>query len=131
MVKVLDASALLAYLWKEPGYEKVKELLTKAAESQKNLLMTTVNWAESCYILMKENGPQEAERILKFVETFPVEYVEVDLALARQAATFKATHKLPFADCFAAALAKLRKGELVTTDKDFKAVEKEIKIVWV
>lgn len=131
MVKVLDASALLAYLWKEPGYETVKELLTKAAESQRNLLMTTVNWGEACSVLMRESGFEEAERILKFVETFPIEFVGVDLALARQAAIFKAIQKLPFADCFAAALTKLRKGELVTTDKDFKAVEKEIKIVWV
>ena len=131
MVKVLDASALLVYLWKEPGYEKVKESLTKAAESQKNLLMTTVNWGEVCYVLMRENGREDAERILKLVETFPIEFVEADLAVARQAAVLKATHKLPFADCFAAALTKLRKGELVTTDKDFRAVEKEIKIVWV
>ena len=131
MVKVLDASALLSYLWKEPGYEKVKDSLAKAAESQKNLLMTTVDWGEICYVLMRENGREEAERVLRLVETFPIEFVEVDLALARQAAILKATYKLPFADCFAAALTKLRKGELVTTDKDFKAVEGEIKIVWV
>jgi predicted nucleic acid-binding protein len=130
MVKVLDASALLVYLWKEPGYEKIKEFFTRASESQKNLLMTTVNWGEVCSVLMRESGFEEAERILKSVETFPIEFVEADLALARQAAILKATHKLPFADCFAAALAKLRKGELVTTDKDFKAVEGEIKIVW-
>ena len=42
----------------------------------------------------------------------------------------KAVFKLPFADCFTADLAKLRKGKLVTTDADFKVVEKEIKIVW-
>lgn len=131
MVKVLDASVLLAYLWKEPGYEKVKELLTRAAENERDLLMTTVNWAESYDILTKENGPQEADRILRFVETFPIEFVAVDLPLARQAALFKAVYKLPFADCFAAALAKLRKGELVTKDADFKTVEKEINVVWV
>lgn len=131
MVKVLDASALLAYLWKEPGYEKVKELLTKAVENQRDLLMATVNWGEVCYVLTRENGREEAERVLMLVETFPIEFVEVDLVLARQAAILKATYKLPFADCFAAALTKLRKGELVTTDKDFKAVEKEIKIIWV
>lgn len=131
MVKVLDASALLAYLWKEPTYEKVKDLLTKAVESQRDLLMTTVNWGEVCYVLTRENGREEAERVLRFVETLPIEFVEVDLALARQAAILKVAYKLPFADSFAAALAKLRKGELVTTDKDFKVVENEIKIVWV
>ena len=42
-----------------------------------------------------------------------------------------APKKLPYADCFAAALAKLQKGEVVTGDKDFKAVENEVKIAWI
>ena len=33
-------------------------------------------------------------------------------------------------DAFAAALAKDKKAELVTGDPEFKALEKEIKIVW-
>ena len=32
--------------------------------------------------------------------------------------------------CFAAALAKIRKAELVTGDPEFKQVEDEIKIGW-
>lgn len=130
MVKVLDASALMVYLEKEEGFEKVKELLVKAAETDKKLLMAAVNFGEVYYAVAREHGLLEAERISCLIQTFPVEFVEADLVLARQAAILKATHKLPFADCFAAGLTKLRKGELVTTDKDFKAVEKEIKIVW-
>ena len=38
--------------------------------------------------------------------------------------------KLAYADAFAAALARLRKAELVTGDPDFKAVEGEIRIGW-
>ena len=53
-----------------------------------------------------------------------------DLTLARQAALFKATHKMAYADCFAAALAKERKAELVTGNPQFKALEKEIKVQW-
>jgi predicted nucleic acid-binding protein len=34
------------------------------------------------------------------------------------------------ADCFAAVLAKIRKAELVTGDREFKQVEDEIKIGW-
>lgn len=131
MAKVLDASALMAYLEKEEGYEKVKELLIKAAETDKKLLMAAVNFGEVYYAVAREHGLPEAERISNLIQTFPVEFIEVDLVLARQAAILKATHKLPFADCFAAALTRLRKGELVTTDKDFKAVEGEIKIIWV
>ena len=131
MVKVLDASALMVYLEKEPGYEKVKDLFIKSAESDKKLLMTAVNVGEVYYVLAKNHGLKEAEEILHLIHTFPIEIVPIDLTLAKQAALFKATKKLPFVDSFAAALAKLRKGELVTSDKDFKAVEGEIKIVWV
>jgi hypothetical protein len=53
-----------------------------------------------------------------------------DLRLARQAAVFKASYRLSLADAFAAALAKEKKAELVTGDPEFKALEKEIKIVW-
>jgi predicted nucleic acid-binding protein len=37
---------------------------------------------------------------------------------------------MPYADCFAAALAKLRKAELVTGDKEFRQIEDEVKIQW-
>jgi len=36
---------------------------------------------------------------------------------------------MSYADCFAAALAKQRRVELVTGDKEFKQVEKEIRIL--
>jgi predicted nucleic acid-binding protein len=38
--------------------------------------------------------------------------------------------RIAYADCFAVALAQLRKAELYTRDSEFKAVEKDIKIVW-
>lgn len=63
----------------------------------------------------------------------PIELVSIDannLELIRQAAVFKATKKLSYADCFAAALAKLRKSELITGDPEFKAVEEDINISW-
>lgn len=44
----------------------------------------------------------------------PIEIIDVDIQLAKEAARFKATNKIAYADCFAAALAKLRKGEVVT-----------------
>lgn len=56
--------------------------------------------------------------------------VETDLHLVRQAAVFKASGKLAYADAFAAALAKLRNAELITGDADFRAVESEIRIGW-
>ncbi|MBI3602808.1 MAG: type II toxin-antitoxin system VapC family toxin [Candidatus Omnitrophica bacterium] len=129
MAKILDTSALWAYFSKEPGYEKVRDLFIKAASGQA-LLMTTVHWGEMYYLLVRDHGDQEAGAICAMIDTFPLEIIPVDRELARQAALYKIQKKLPFVDSFAAALAKLRKGELVTADKDFKAVDGDIKIIW-
>lgn len=65
------------------------------------------------------------------ISRLPIEVIPADLELARQAAGFKATQKMSYADCFAAALAKLHKAELVTGDKEFKQVEGHVKILWI
>lgn len=131
MVKVLDASALVAYLWKQSGYEKVQDFLARAADGEKRLLMTTVNLGEVYYLLLRDHGSEGADKILTVIETLPIDFVEVDMRLAKQAAVYKATKKIPYVDCFVAALAKLQKGEVITGDKEFRAIENEVKIVWV
>jgi len=45
-------------------------------------------------------------------------------------AELRSHHKLPYTDCFAAALAALRKASLATSDQDFAALEKKIDILW-
>ena len=72
--------------------------------------MTTVNFGEVYYLLIRDHGLEEAGKIPQFIETLPIDFVEVDMELTKQAAFYKATKKLPYADCFAAALAKLKKG---------------------
>lgn len=52
----------------------------------------------------------------------------VSLALK---AEFKTSKKISYANCFAAALAKLQKAELVTGDIKFKQVEGKVKILWI
>lgn len=60
-----------------------------------------------------------------------IEIVDVDWALARQAAAFKARGGVAYADCFTAALARLRKGKVVTGGLEFKRLEDEVKVAWV
>ena len=59
-----------------------------------------------------------------------IEIVDADWPLTHRAAVYKANGNIAFGDCFAAALAKNRKAELVTGDKEFKALEGDIKISW-
>ncbi|HSG43561.1 MAG TPA: PIN domain-containing protein [Anaerolineales bacterium] len=60
-----------------------------------------------------------------------IEIVDTDWELTRQAAEFKANGNISFSDCFAAALAKTKKAELITGDKKFMILESEIKISWI
>ena len=130
MAHALDASALMAYFEKEPGYEKVQKLLTEAALGDRNLLLSTVNWGEVYYVTHRTHGVSQANQVAQIIDTFPVELVDVDVEIAKQAALFKVSHKLPYADCFAAALAKVRKATLITGDRDFKPLEGDIKVGW-
>jgi predicted nucleic acid-binding protein len=131
MQKVIDAYALLCYLNKGSGWEQVEEMLSAAAEKGRNLLMSAVNWGEVYYIIKRNYSPADAESIMQLIDTFPIDLVPADREQAKTAGQFKAEGKISYADCFAAALAKLRKAELVTGDKEFKAVENNIKINWI
>lgn len=130
--KVLDSYALMALFNDESGADQVEQLLLKAESGNPKLFMCVINWGEIYYSVMRGASPETAEEKAKEIAGMPIELVPVDndLHLARQAAIFKATKKMSYADCFAAALAKLRNAELITGDPEFKAVEGEIKIGW-
>jgi ribonuclease VapC len=130
--KVLDSWALVAFFEDEPAAEQVEKMLAHAASEKHKLLLSVVNWGEIYYNTMREVSQETAEQQARAIAALPIEIVGVgeDLALARQAAIYKATHKMAYADCFAAALAKLKSAELLTGDPEFKALEKEIKISW-
>ncbi len=129
-VRVLDSYSLIAYIENEPGAEKMIEVLRLARDSGKALLLSVVNWGEVYYIMLREADQERADHVAHLISTLPIQIVPVDLELARQAALFKSRKKMSYADCFAAALAKLRRAELVTGDKDFRQVEGEIKLLW-
>ena len=131
MKRILDAHGLLVFLEKEAGFEKVESFFVTAVERDNSLLMTSVNLGEVYYIVLRECGTEKAQEIEKIIKTMPIEIVDVDWLLAKEAARFKATKKLSYADCFAAALAKVNKGELITGDKEFKSVESEVKVTWI
>ena len=128
--KVLDSRALLCYFEQEPGYEKIIDLFEKAVESSNALLMCIVNWGEVYYQVMRRFGDQKAQEIEQLVQTLPITLIDANKELTREAARVKAAKRMAYADCFAVALARLKKAELYTGDLEFKAIEKEIKTVW-
>ena len=129
-VRVLDSYSLLAYIEGEAGAEKMIEIFRVARDSGRDLLLSVVNWGEVYYITMREAGHERAGEVAQLISTLPIQIVPADLDLTRQAAALKSKHKMSYADCFAAALAKQRKAELVTGDKEYRQVEGEVKIHW-
>lgn len=127
---ILDSYALLVFLRGEPGEALVTSLLEKAGEKDVPLHMTEVNYAEVKYQVVRKDGADRWDEIARELPTLPIEFHPATRSLADLAADFKARHKLSLADAFAAALAKEKKAELVTGDPEFKALDKEIKILW-
>ena len=127
---VLDASALLAMLFGEPGVEEMRALFHRAAAADRPVLISAVNWAETLYRVSGRQGETSLQSVRLLVAHGALQVVPVDAELAELAAAYKAAGSLALADAFAAALAKLRQAELITADREFKAVEKEIRVVW-
>jgi ribonuclease VapC len=128
--KVLDSFALIAYFRDEPGAEAMENLLVTAGKKDSPLHMTDVNYAEVKYSIVKKNGAAAWEEAAKILQGLPIDFHSTNRALADNAADFKARFKMSLADAFAAALAQEKKAELVTGDPEFKALEKEIKVIW-
>lgn len=128
---VLDSWSVIAYLEDEPSAERMEDILTNAHEHKTPLLTTVVNAGEIWYILARKTSIAEADQSLVELRRMGIEFVEADWKLARAAAGFKARHKMSYADCFAAALAKERKAAVVTGDPEFKQIEREVKVHWI
>ncbi|HYQ87610.1 MAG TPA: type II toxin-antitoxin system VapC family toxin [Bacteroidota bacterium] len=128
---VLDSQPVVAYFEKGEGWESVGELLQSAAEEKIKLSMSVINWGEVYYIALREYGEEHAERVNHALKNMPIEILDVDIELTLQAARLKARGGIAYADCFAAALAVRKKAELVTGDREFKAVADVIDIRWI
>ena len=130
---VLDAHALMVLFNDEPGAEEIEKILIKAESGSPQLLMSIVNWGEIYYSILRGASQEMADAKAHEIAGMQIELVPVDaddLELVRQAAAFKATRKMSYADCFAAALAKIKNAELVTGDREFKQLARDVKIHW-
>jgi ribonuclease VapC len=127
---VFDSWAVLAYLGDEASSQEVADLIAGAHENRTPMYMTCVNAGEVWYILAREISETEADKAVADVVRLGIELTDANWPLTRVAGGFKARHRMSYADCFAAALAKDRKADLITGDKEFKQVEGEVGIHW-
>lgn len=128
---VLDTWAVIAYLEDEPSAPQIADLIASAHEEEIPVYMTVVNVGEVWYTIAREISEEDANASIKELRDLRIQFQDVDWALTQEAARFKSQHKMSYADCYAAALAKTYKADLVTGDKEFNALGNEIKIQWV
>jgi len=128
---VLDSWAVIAYLEDEPSAEKIGEIIGGAHESGTPLLMTVINAGEVWYTVAREDSDEAADQSFKDIADLGVNIIDADWNLTLQASRFKAKGRIAYADCFAAALAKRMGAPLVTGDREFKILEKDVPIIWV
>ncbi len=129
---VLDSYALIVYFRKQKGWETVRDLLFEAFQSNQKMFLSSINWGEVYYTRLKTGDEEKAEEAIRAIKNMPIEIVEdIDTRLVKQAGKYKALGGISYTDCFAAALAKKENATLVTGDKEFQRLEKEIKILWI
>jgi len=127
---VFDSHALLKLLRDEPGAEEVEKILTEAARRDEPAHMTEINYAEVQYIVRRKDGEAAWQTIARELVAAPIQFHVADRVLADSAADFKTRFKISLADAFAAALAKIKNAELVTGDREFKQLARDVKIHW-
>jgi|SRR5215211_5250323 predicted nucleic acid-binding protein len=127
---VLDTWAVIAYLEDEPSGEQVEDLIATAHEEQIPIYMSVVNVGEIWYTVAREVSEEEANASVKLLRDLRIQFEDADWTLTQEAARFKSLNKMSYADCYAAALAKFKKADLVTGDTEFKPLDGEIKISW-
>jgi ribonuclease VapC len=128
---VLDTWAVIAYLEDEPSGEQVEDLIATAHEEEIPLYMSVINVGEVWYTFAREISEDEANASVKTLRDLRIQFEDANWEMTHEAARFKSQCKMSYADAFAAALAKVKKADLVTGDNEFKPLDGEIKISWV
>lgn len=125
---VLDASAVISLFEDRPGGKVVESLVAEGLAGRGELSISVVNWGEVYYSTWRAHGGNAARQVAAEISQLPIQLISADAELAKSAAELRAKYNLPYADCFAAALSKIQKAELVTSDQDFALVKSEIQV---
>jgi ribonuclease VapC len=125
---VLDASALLAFVYDEAGAGRVETVLQSGA------LTSTVNWAESVSRMADRGQPvDEAVNRLRslILESGTIELVPFTESHAREAARLRPRTRhlgLSLADRACLALGRLHRLPVLTTDRAWRSLRISVKI---
>ena len=128
---VIDACAMLAYLNNEDGSTVIEEVLQKGQRQEAKVFLTAMDLAEIYHVILKEEGREKAIKVMVLIRNLPLERVGLDESLLMMAGEIRLQHPLTLGDALVAAVAKSMKAKIITGDRDFKKLEKELDIIWI
>lgn len=114
IIKILDSSAMIAYLRKEKGADVVKQILT---DPTVECYAHAINLCEVYYDALRVGGVTEAEKSMQ--DLFALKVIErndFDEAFWKEVAHLKANHRASLADFCAVVLANRLNGTFLTAD---------------
>jgi predicted nucleic acid-binding protein len=129
--KVIDSWAVIAWLLDQHAASKVEAFLQEADTGNLQLLMSWINAGEVYYIVAKHSGRQKAEEFLLRLPSLPVRVVVPDENDIIAAARIKGSHRLSYADAFAAALAIREGASLITGDPELVELKDLLPVDWI
>lgn len=111
---VFDSFAIIDFYADEPGADIVERLLIECATNLAKGWICVINWAEIFYSTARVKGEKVALKVIEDLERYPITIVEADKVLTWEAAKLKTKYRIAYANCFALALAKMKKAALIT-----------------
>jgi uncharacterized protein len=116
---VLDTSAIMAFIEKEDGAERVREILLK-----NTIIIPWLALLEAVYISQRELGEEEALIRYALLRKLNATILwNADEALLLNAARIKATHTLSIADSIIAAVACQNEAILIHKDPEYESLQ--------
>jgi predicted nucleic acid-binding protein len=129
--KVVDSWAMIAWLLDQGAASKVEAIFQDADDGKLQLLMSWINVGEVYYIAAKRYGREKAERFLLRLPSLPIRVVLPDETDIIEAARLKGSHRLAYADAFAAALALREGAAVITGDPELGALKDVLDVDWI
>ncbi len=129
MIDILDASALLAFIKKERGYQKVEQLFLDAESKGKSLFMHQINFIEFIYKARQIYNMEKFNEIIADLQTplFGImNYIDADIAF--YCGHLKAEYHLSLGDAIGLAYTKIMEGRFWSADKALLDVSNKEKI---
>ncbi|MEW6187842.1 MAG: type II toxin-antitoxin system VapC family toxin [Thermodesulfobacteriota bacterium] len=128
---VLDSFALISFFHQEAGWETVFNVFKELTAVGDKAALSRINWGEFYYIVKRRVGREKTLEALALLEQLPIDILPVDDSLIREAAEIKSEYPIAYADAFCVATAQRLKGRILTSDPEFKAVEKLVSVQWI